>query len=71
MPIISSQIISRSEQRGGVLVTEAHTANTGEVFNVEYLAIAGVDTAAILSVRASYYDQVMAEQEAAGLLNGS
>lgn len=71
MPIISSQIISRSPQKLGDLITESHTDSNGKEYTFEYLAITGVDPVSILNARVPVINNSLKDLEYASILGDS
>jgi len=64
MPITSSEIIEDSEQADGRRwVTEEHTAGTGKLYKVTYLAEATTNIVAVMNARVPGIDQSLIDTE--------
>ena len=69
MSIVSSTYaVGVAQIDGRKYVTETHTANTGEVQKISYLAAVGADYAAIMASRVPSIDAQLAEAEAYALM---
>lgn len=64
MPIVSSQITEDSQQADGRRwITEEHTAGTGKMYRVTYLAESGTDINSVMSARVSGINQSLIDTE--------
>jgi hypothetical protein len=66
MPILTSQIISaRPQADGREYITERHTDHNGQIYDVEYLAEIGTDSALVMNLRAANIGATIDAREAA------
>lgn len=72
MSIVSTTVTqdAHAQADGRRNVTERHAFSSGEVVTVTYRAEPGADSAAIAAARVAALEQMMADAEAQGAMNG-